>query len=197
MHDPLRDERREALIDAALRLAERVGWDRVLLHELADATGLTLAELATYFAHKDALAEAWFDRADRRLLAVAQTPGWAALDVPQRLHAALFAWFDALAPHRRTCRAMLGYKLQPEHLHLQVLGALRVSRTVQWIREVARLPATGWRREAEEAALTALYLAAFVHWLRDDTPGAGATRDFVTRWLARADGLARRLPGAA
>jgi AcrR family transcriptional regulator len=197
MDERLRNDRREALIDAALRLAERVGWDRVLLHEVADATGLTLAELAAHFEHKDALAEAWFDRADRRLLAIAQTPGWATLEVPQRLHAALFAWFDALAPHRKTCLAMLGYKLQPEHLHLQVLGALRVSRTVQWLREVARLPATGWRRELEEAALTALYLAAFAHWLRDDTPGAGATRDFVERWLARADRVARRLPGAA
>lgn len=197
MDDRSRDDRREALIDAALRLAERLGWDRVLLHEVADAAGVTLAELATHFAHKDALAEAWFDRADRRLLAAAQAPGWAALDVPQRLHAALFAWFDALAPHRRTCLAMLGYKLQPEHLHLQVLGALRVSRTVQWLREVARLPATGWRRELEEAALTALYLAAFAHWLREDAPGTPATRDFVARWLARADGLARGLPGAA
>jgi len=197
MDERLRNDRREALIDAALRLADRVGWRRVLLHEVADATGLTLAEVAAHFAHKDALAEAWFDRADRRLLAVAQTPGWTALDVPQRLHAALLAWFDALAPHRKTCLAMLGYKLQPEHLHLQVLGALRVSRTVQWLREVARLPATGWRRELEEAALTALYLAAFAYWLRDDTPGSSATRDFVTRWLARADGVARRLPGAA
>jgi len=188
---------REALIDAALQLAERVGWDRVHLYEIAEAAGVTLTEVAAQFDHKDALAEAWFDRADRRLLALAQTPDWAALDVPQRLHAALFAWFDALAPHRVVCRAMLGYKLQPEHLHLQVLGALRVSRTVQWLREVARLPATGWRREAEEAALTALYLAAFAHWLRDDTPDAAATREFVTRWLARADGVARSLPGGA
>ena len=63
--------RREALIDAALQLAERVGWDRVHLYEVAEAAGVTLAEVAAQFDHKDALAEAWFDRADRRLLALA------------------------------------------------------------------------------------------------------------------------------
>jgi ubiquinone biosynthesis protein COQ9 len=70
-----------------------------------------------------------------------------------------------------------------------------VSRTVQWWREVARLPSTGLRREAEEVALTGLFLAAYARWLRDDTPEAAHTRDWLARQLARAESLALRWPG--
>ena len=34
-------------------------------------------------------------------------------------------------------RGMLAYKLEPGHLHLQLPGLVRVSRTVQWFREAA------------------------------------------------------------
>ena len=186
---------RDTIVDAALRLGEERGWDAVHLYEVAQAMGEPLAEVARHFEHKDAVAEAWFDRAECMLLAAPQAPGWGGLSVAERLHGAIFAWLDALAPHRRLALQMLRYKLQPEHLHLQALGALRVSRTVQWVREAAALPATGWRREAEEAVLTTIYLATFARWLRDDSPGARDTRDFLTRWLARAEFVARRLPG--
>lgn len=186
---------REAIIDTALHLGEQCGWDAVHLHEVARAMGVPLAKIMRHFEHQDALAEAWFDRADRMLLAVPQSPGWAGLSERERLHGAVFAWLDALAPHRRLARQMLRYKLQPEHLHLQALGLVRISRTVQWIREVALLSSVGWRREIEEAALTSMYLATVAHWLRDKSPGAQDSRDFLARWLARADFVARRLPG--
>ncbi|MFN3417684.1 MAG: hypothetical protein ACK4ZD_15390 [Caldimonas sp.] len=111
-----------------------------------------------------------------------------------RLERALWAWLQAQAPHRRLSAAMLRYKLQIDHLHLQVQGVLRVSRTVQWWREVARLPSVGLRREAEEVALTGLFLATYARWLRDDTPQAALTRDWLVRQLARAEALALRWP---
>jgi ubiquinone biosynthesis protein COQ9 len=187
--DPLRD----AIVDTAITLGEQLGWDAVHLHQIAQALGISLADIAERFAHQDAIAEAWFDRADQALLAAPSTPGWMQSDPRERLHAAVFAWLDALAPHRRLSGQMLRYKLHPEHLHLQAQGAVRVSRTVQTIREVAGLQSAGWRREAEEAALTAMYLSTLMFWLRDDSIGAAASRDFLRRWLERADFVARRL----
>ncbi len=188
--DPLHED----IVDTALEMGEQRGWDGVHLHEIAQALNIDLADIAQRFAHKDAIAEAWFDRADQALLAAPAAPGWARLDPLERLHAAVFAWLDALAPHRALCGQMLRYKLQPEHLHLQALGAVRVSRTVQTMREVAGLKSTGWRREAEEAALTAMYLSTLWSWLRDDAAAAAASREHLRRWLARANWLARRLP---
>ena len=184
---------RALILDAALRLAERRGWDAVHLHDVAATLGLTLAEMHRHFRDKDALAEAWFDRADAALLKVPERPGWAALSPRQRLHDALYAWLDALAPHRALTRDMLGYKLQPEHLHLQALGLLRVSRTVQWLREAALLPAAGWRREAQEVALTALYLATFACWLADASPASARTQALLDRLLRLAERTALRL----
>jgi ubiquinone biosynthesis protein COQ9 len=64
---------------------------------------------------------------------------------------------------------------------------MRISRTVQTMREAALLRATGWRREAEEAALTSIYLATFASWLFDDSADAQRTRARLARALMFAD----------
>jgi ubiquinone biosynthesis protein COQ9 len=184
---------RERILDAALELAEQRGWDAVNLGDVARASDVTLRELATCYRQKDDIAEAWFDRADAALLGVHETPAWLALPVRDRLHRAFFAWFEALASHRRTTAQMLRYKFHPEHIHLQALGVTRISRTVQWLREAAALSSTGWRRELEEAALTSIFLAAFAHWLNDDSPGSRRTHTFLDGLLAAAERAALRM----
>lgn len=196
---PVDDDLPGRILDAALELGEARGWDAVHLHEIARALDITLADVHRCFAQKDDIAEAWFDRADRAMLAACADPAFTALDPRARLLQAILAWLDALAPHRRLTAAMLGYKLHPEHVHLQLKGLTRISRTVQWIRESAALPAAGLRREIEEVALSAIYLATFTLWLRDDSPGQSRTRRRLERMLQVADGAARRvgpwLPG--
>lgn len=191
----------DRILDAALRLAEVHGWDALHLYEIAEDLGLSLSVIHQHFRQKDDLAEAWFDRADRVLLAVPERPGWAALPPRERLYQAIMAWLDALHPHRRSTRAMLGYKLHHEHVHLQLHGLTRISRTVQWIREAALLPNTGMRQEIEEGVLTGIYLATFSRWLRDDSPDSAAAQKRLQRLLQSAEQVAtgpgRWLPGSA
>jgi AcrR family transcriptional regulator len=186
---------RRAILDAALELGEQRGWDAVHVYDVAQAMGVALADIARHYGDKDALGDAWFDRADAAMLAMEQSAGWMDLAPRQRLHQAICAWLDALAPHRGLSAEMLLYKFQPEHLHLQVLGVVRISRTVQWIREVARLPAVGWRRELEEAALTSIYLATFARWLADGSDGSQRTRAFLDGLLSVAERAARWIEG--
>jgi AcrR family transcriptional regulator len=181
----------QRILDVALALGEQHGWDGLHLYQIARAMDITLADVRRHYDQKDALAEAWFARADAALLAAAETPGWRELSARQRVAQAVFAWLDALAPHRRLTAAMLGYKLQPEHVHLQVCGLLRISRTVQWLREVAGLPSVGWRREVEEVALTGIYLSTFACWLRDDSPDAARAHAWLEQCLAVAERTAR------
>jgi ubiquinone biosynthesis protein COQ9 len=68
-----------------------------------------------------------------------------------------------------------------------VRGIMRISSTVQCMREVALLPSTGWRRELEEAGLTSMYLLTFSCWLTDGTPNAQRTRRLLERLLDAAD----------
>lgn len=186
---------RESVLDAALDLAARDGWDAVHLHDVAHALDVPLGDLHRLFEGKDAVGEALFDRADRALLQCCESPDWLDVPVRERLERAIWAWLAALAPHRQAARAILRYRLQPEHVHLQVLGAKRVSRTVQWFREAARIRSTSWRREVEEAGLTAIYLAVFARWLFDDSPMQSSSQALLHRLLAAGEaGASRFLP---
>lgn len=186
---------RESVLDATLDLAARDGWDSVHLHDVAQALDVPLSHVYRLFDGKDAVGEALFDRADRALLQCCEAPDWSGLAVRERLERAIWAWLAALAPHQDTARAILRYRLQPEHVHLQLLGATRVSRTVQWIREAALIRSTSWRREVEEAALTAVYLTVFARWLLDDSPMQASSRVLLHRLLAAGEAGALRFLG--
>jgi AcrR family transcriptional regulator len=176
------------IVRTALRLGEEAGsWDAVHVHAVARELGITLEELRRHFDDKDSIAEGFFDIADDALLAAGNARDWRELKIRERLFRAMMAWFDALAPHRRLVGGMLGYKFHPEHVHLQVRGIMRISRTNQWFREVAMMPSVGWRREVEEAVVTSIYLTAFSYWLGDTSPGAERTRRLLDRLLARAE----------
>lgn len=171
------------ILDSALRLADVCGWERLHLFEVAADLGAGLDDIAAHFRDKDALVEAWFDRADLAMLARARQPDLVELNAEQRLEACLLAWLASLAAHRTVTGQMLLYKLEPGHIHLQVLGLMRVSRTVQWWREAAGRETLHLRRIAEETLLTGAYLRSFVHWLRHPEEDAAEFRAFLRRQL--------------
>jgi ubiquinone biosynthesis protein COQ9 len=179
---------KRGIVQAALRIAQAAGsWDALHMHVLARESGLTLQELRGYFSDKDAVAEGFFDLADAALLSAGDIPGWMSLPVSERLHRAIMTWLDTLAPHRALVVEMLRYKIHPEHIHLQARGIARISRTMQWLRDVARLPSIGWRRELEEAVITSMYLATFSSWMADTSEGSQRTRRFLRDLLTRAE----------
>jgi hypothetical protein len=91
---------------------------------------------------------------------------------------------------------MIVNKLEPGHVHYQIAGLLRVSRTVQWLREAAQRDAVLPWRAFEETALTAIYLTTFAYWMLDDSPDSARTRTLLERLLRRAESLARMVPGS-
>ena len=171
------------MLDKALDLADVCGWERLHLHDLADALGCDLAAIARHYRQKDDLVEAWFDRADQALLARAKAADLTALPAGKRLEELLIAWLDALAAHRTVTGQMLLYKLEPGHLHLQLGGLLRISRTVQWWREAARRQTLHLSRIAEESLLTGAYLCTFGHWLRHPDEDPADLRALLRRQL--------------
>lgn len=179
----------ERIVDAALALAEQRSWEAVRLHDVAAKLGVPLDAIRRHFRDKEALVDAWFDRADAAMLRAADAEGFQALPGRERVHRLIMAWLDALSSHRRVTRQMICAKLEPGHLHIQIPALMRVSRTVQWLREAAHRDATLPRRAFEEAALTTLYLLAFGRWMVDDSPDARDTRRFLERELAVAAGL--------
>jgi AcrR family transcriptional regulator len=186
-----RDEELAArIVDTAIAMAEEEGWDNVRLRRVADALGITLAELGRHFRDLDAVADAWFARARAAMLAPLE-PEFAGLAARERLKILIWRWFDALAPHREVTVQMLRTKMWPYHPHHYVPMIFNLSRTIQWLRDAAGLDAGGRRRQIEEIGLTGLFLTTLAVWSRDDTLGQERTRRFLDRRLARADMLMR------
>jgi ubiquinone biosynthesis protein COQ9 len=182
---------RQQIVDTALALAAKSSWEAVRLRDVADAAELQMADIHRHFREKEDVAEAFFDGADRAMIAAADEAGFRDLPSRERIERLIMAWLNALQPHRRTVRQMIANKLEPGHLHVQIPALLRISRTVQWVREASGRDATFLRRAVEETLLTSIYVSTFVYWMQDDSEGSERTRRLLVRSLARAESLER------
>lgn len=186
----------DQIVDAALALAEEVGWDNVGLRVLAERLDTDMAAVAACFRDRDAIADAWFARARAAMLAPVEE-GFRQRPTRERLFTVMMRWFDALAPHRRLSVEMLKVKLWSFHPHHWVPMLFELSRTVLWWRDAAGLDSPPPRREAEEVGLTWLFLATLAVWSRDDTEGQERTRRFLAGRLADVDRLSAMIPAGS
>jgi ubiquinone biosynthesis protein COQ9 len=170
--------------DAALALAESTGWYALPMRDLAAHLGVGLDQLAARYADPNAIADLVFARARDAMLAVAADRH---LPPRRRAEQAMLRWFDCLAPHRRVAAQMLRAKLHPSHAHHWAPLPFHLSRLIWWLREAAALDAQGPRRQAEEIALTAIFLAVLGCWCNDASDGQARSRALLARLLARAE----------
>ncbi len=179
----------KTILDTALQLADDRSWETLRLHDIASELNIPLVQIQQYYRQKDDLVEACYDCADTNMLKAAETAEFSALDKAARLHRLIMAWLDTLATHKTVSRDMLLYKLEPAHIHLQVLGVLRISRTVQWFLEAAQSKTTHLQRIFEEIGLTSIYLMTFGYWMRDKSDQQQASRDFLWHRLKQSKNL--------
>ncbi len=181
----------DQIVDTAVELGEQKSWEAVRLHDVAAVLGIPLDDVRAHFREKEDIVDAWFERADGAMLKAAQASDFFYLTPRQRLHRLIMTWLGALYPYRKTTRQMIYGKMEPGHIHIQIPGLMRVSRTVQWMREAAGRDATYVRRALEETGLTTIYLAAFFHWMNDNSPGSTRTSRFLKGCLKVAGNLDR------
>lgn len=178
---------RDRIVDAAIALAEEIGWDHMRLRLVAERLSMPLDALVREFRDLDALADAWFARGLSAMLA-APDPGFAARSPAQRAQAVMLRWFLAMAPHRHVTVAMLREKLYPTHVHHWVPMIFNLSRLIQWVRDAAMLDEGGRRRQREEVALTLLFLRTLRAFASDrdgDLPRTRASLAHGLAWLER------------
>jgi len=183
----------DVILDTALQMAEQCHWESIRLADVAQACDKTLSEIHCCYRQKDDLVEALFDRADIAMLEACRNHDLQVMSMKERLHFAIMAWLDSLAPYKKTVRQMMYYKLEPGHVHLQVLGVLRISRTVQWIQEAVNCKATNARRIIEEVTLSSIYLMACTYWIFDSSEEQSNTRKRLDKLLGRAENVATML----
>ena len=175
---------RYEILDAALALADEVGWRLVTAQAIGARLGGGPDLVLAHFRDLDDVADAWFQRA---LGAALAGPVDAVAPFDQRLASVMGRWLDALAPHREASLEMLRAKLYPSHPHHWVPLIFNLSRLVQWMLDAAHCRAEGRRRQATEVAVSGLVLAALWNWRRGDD---AATKRYVAERLER---MERRL----
>jgi len=176
------------ILDIALLLAEEDGWPALRLRTVAERLDVSLHDILDHYRDLDAVADAWFRRAWDAMLQP-MPDDFAERPPPQRIEFVMMRWFDALASHRQVTGQMLAAKSWYAHPHHWVPAIFNLSRTILWVREAARLDATGRQRQMEETGLTALFLATLAVWLRDETEHQERTRTFLRHRLETADRL--------
>jgi len=166
----------DRIVDTAVALADEEGWDDVRLYKIAERLGIGLDAIG--FRDLDAVANAWFGRARKALLATRPSGR-----PPERLHAAITTWFDALAAHRTVTLQMLDAKRYPSHPHHWVPMIFDLSRLMHDFLDVARIASSGRQRQLAEVGLTVIFLATLRDWRRDPE----RVHERLARRLAAAD----------
>jgi len=185
----------EKILAATLDLAAEAGWDNLRLRNVARELGVPMTAVLSHYRDLDAVANAWFTQGLAAMLAPVDK-GFHDLPPKERVRLLMLRWFDALAPHRETTAAMLAGKMYPFHPHHWVPMVFDLSRLIHWLRDAAGLDAGGRQKQAEEIALSALFVATLAVWCSDGSEDQARTRAFLDKRLAHGDRFMAALFGA-
>ncbi len=178
------------IIDAALELAAIEGWSGLTLARIAEAAGLSLAELHAAFPSKGCLLDAFIRRIDDQVLAAG--PADADDAARDRLFEVLMRRFDALAPRKAAVAAILRDIVDPT---VGLIGLPAVARSMAWTLEAAGLSSAGLGGLIRVQGLMLIYADAVRVWLRDDTPDMAKTMAALDKGLRRAESLVHLASG--
>ena len=131
----------EAALDAFIKLIAEKGFADVALRDVAEAAGLSLAELYTVYPDKVALVAAFIARIDAEVLAGTPTHSDPEETARDRLFDTMMRRYDALRPHREALAAIRQASLRDPLLALAIGPALR--RSMAAMLEAASVPSEG------------------------------------------------------
>ena len=185
-----RKDASQAIIESALTLAASRGWSRVGLGDIAEAAGVSLAEMRAEFSSKNAIVAAYAATVDREVL-TARDPEMAGRPATERLFDVLMKRFDLLNANKDGVGAIL--RSCPSDPEAILCGPPTLRRSMRWMLEAADLSSAGLQGRLRVKALCALYLSMLPVWLRDDSEDMARTMAVLDRRLRRLDRMTRSL----
>jgi AcrR family transcriptional regulator len=173
---------REKIIAAFLALLADKPIERIGFAEIAEASGVSLAQLRGEFPSTLAILAAHMKSIDRAVLSedfgdVEEEPA------RERLFDVLMRRIEILAPHREAVRSLTRSARRNPPLAL-ALNSLAV-RSQQWMLTAAGIGASGPRGMIRAQGLAALFGGVLRTWIHDDDPGLARTMAALDRALAR------------
>jgi AcrR family transcriptional regulator len=173
---------REKIVAAFLALLADESFAAVGFDDIAQRTGLSLAQIRGEFASTLAIVAAYVKSTDRAVLAqdmndMAEEPE------RERLFDVLMRRLEFLAEHRDAVRSLLRSARSNPPLAL-ALNGLAV-RSQQWMLTAAGINASGPQGMIRAQGLAVLFASVLHTWADDDDPGQARTMAALDRALAR------------
>jgi AcrR family transcriptional regulator len=184
------DDMKKSIIQATLAIAAEKDWNQISMQEIADKSGLSLAQIHTHFFDRFDILVGFGRMIDHTVL---QDADHSDSDAPPRdaLFDLLMDRFEALNEYRDGVLGILrGYRTDPKYAlcTLPYLG-----RSMGWMLESAIIPTNGIKGCLRVAGLKAVYLATIRIWIKDDSPDMAKTMAALDKNLERAELFANSL----
>lgn len=180
------------IVDNALDLAAVNGWAETNLGDIAQAAGLTLAQLHATYPSKTAILAAYTTRIDEAVLNDID-PELADKSRRERLFDVLMKRFEEMDPNKEAVRSIL--RASATNVESLARGPLSLYRSMRWMLEAANIPSSGMRGQLRIKGLALIYLAVLRAWLNDDSEDMARTMSSLDRQLSRAERLLGILRG--
>lgn len=195
------EQTRRTIVEAALRLFRRDGYDATTMRAIAAEAGVSLGNAYYYFGSKEHLVQAFYDQIQVEHRAAASRPLAAGAAFADRLRGVLLAWIDIAEPSHEFAGQFFRNAADPASplspfspesadareastaIYREVVAGsdLKVAKTLQ-----AELPDLLWL----------MHMGVVLFWVYDASPGQARTRALVDQVVPLVDRLARisRLP---
>jgi AcrR family transcriptional regulator len=163
----------EAALDAFTKLIAEKGFADVALRDVAEAAGLSLAELYQVYPDKVALVAAFMAKIDAAVLAGTPTRSDPEETARDRLFDAMMRRYDALRPYREALGAIRRAGTRDPMLALAMGPALR--RSMAAMLEAASVPSDGLSGALRQNGLLAIHYAVSRVYDKDETADLSKT----------------------
>ncbi|MDH3582459.1 MAG: TetR/AcrR family transcriptional regulator [Hyphomicrobiales bacterium] len=191
-----KDSKRGKIILAALRLAEKQGWRKTSLTDIAREAKVSLASLHNKFRSKTAILEAFIGKVDSAVLEKIKP---ADMETParDRIFDVLMTRFDVLKPYKGAlARIHKECRCAPPGPGTLPLACASMN-SGKWMLTAAGISTRGPKGCARVSGLMCLYARVVPVWLGDDDPDLARTMAALDRelrsgerWLKRFDAIA-------
>ncbi len=181
--------KRSKAVRAALELAGKRGWGGTSLADIAQESGLSLADLRREFTCKSDILRAFQREVDAEVLAKAKAAG-EAQSPRDRLFDLIMTRFELMSPYKGGLKRIVAYlSCRPGESATFLCSALG---SQYWMLAGAGAKLDGARGALRVTGLTAIYGKVFHVWLDDDTPSLDKTMAALDKRLAGGERMLNR-----
>lgn len=181
--------KRDAIIDALMRLAAERPWSDIELIDIAEEAGVTLAEFRDAFPSKGAVLAGFSRRIDREVLSGTADD---LKDEParERVFDMMMRRLDALAPYKRALRRIV-YALRQDPFSLAALNREGLN-SQRFMLAAAGISTEGPLGRLKLQGAVIVLSNTMQTWLEDDDPALARTMARLDRELRRGERVLER-----